>query len=95
MNETSFTVKQEKYIKDLLKKYGLSGCKASRTPMTMYVKLTEDKCPLEVGEKQRVMSERTYRCLIDSLNYLSLSSSPDIAQASHITFCKIEINRLG
>ena len=41
-------------------------------------------CPLEGSEEQRVMTERNYRGLIGSLNFLSLSSRPDIAQASHV-----------
>ena len=84
VNETSITVNQEKYIENLLKKFGMSDCKALRTPMVEHVKLTKDMSLLEGSEEQRVMSERNSRGLIGSLNFLSLSSRPDIAQASHV-----------
>ena len=87
VNETPIvnqTVNQEKYIENLLKKFDMSNCKALSTPMAEHVKLTKDVCPLEGSEEQRVMRERNYRGLIGSLNYLSLSSRPDIAPAWHV-----------
>ena len=60
----------------------MCDCKALSTPMAEHVKLTKDMFPLEGSEKQRVMSERSYRGLIGSLNYLSLLSRLDIAQAT-------------
>ena len=72
VNETSITVKKEKYIENLLKKFGMSDCKALSKPMAEHVKLTKNMCPLKGSEEQRVMSERNYRGLIVSLNYLSL-----------------------
>ena len=84
VNENSITVNQEKYIANLLKKFGMSDCKALSTPMAEHVKLTKDMCPLKGSDEERMMSERNYRGLIGSLNYLSLSSRPDIAQASHV-----------
>ena len=80
----SITVNQEEYIDNLLKEFGMSDCKALSTPMAEHVKLTNDMFPLEGSEKQRVMSKRNYRSLIGSSNYLSLSSRPDIAQATHV-----------
>ena len=85
VKETSVTVNQEKYIENLLMKLGMSDCKALSTPMAEHVNLTKDMCPLEGSEEQRVMSERNYRGLIGSLNYLSLSSRPDIARAPHVS----------
>ena len=72
VNETSITVNQEKYIENLLKKFGMSDCKALSTPIAEHVKLTKDMCPLKGIEEERVVSERNYRGLIGSLNYLSL-----------------------
>ena len=85
VKETSVTVNQEKYIENLLMKFGMSDCKALSKLMAEHVNLTKDICPLEGSEEQRVMSERNYRGLIGSLNYLSLSSRPDIARASHVS----------
>ena len=39
--ETSITVNQEKYIKNLLKQFGMSDCKALSTPMAEHVYLTK------------------------------------------------------
>ena len=83
VNETSITVNQEKYNENLLKKFGMSGCKALSSLMVEHVELTKDTC-LEGGEEQRVISERNYRAFIGSVIYFSLSSRPDKGQAWHV-----------
>ena len=57
-------------MKDLLKKYGLEGCKKISTPMASSTKLDAD-------EAGKVIDQKTYRGMIGSLLYLT-ASRPDI-----------------
>jgi len=61
---------QEKYIKELLKKYTLIDAKALDTPMSSSVRLDKDESGVEVGQTM-------YRGIISSLLYLT-ASRPDI-----------------
>ena len=40
--EAGIFLSQKKYIEDILKEYGLLGCKALKLPMDTYVKLTHN-----------------------------------------------------
>lgn len=74
-NGVEYHLSQEKYINDILKKFGMENSKPVKTPM-------------ETGKP--VMSERKkeegkifpYRELIGSLMYLSVATRPDIANAT-------------
>ncbi|GJU41144.1 retrovirus-related pol polyprotein from transposon TNT 1-94 [Tanacetum coccineum] len=61
---------QSKYIKEMLKKFGLEDSKPTKTPMSMEIKLTKD------DEADSVDSSK-YRGMIGSLLYLT-ASRPDI-----------------
>ncbi|WJX24693.1 hypothetical protein P8452_13775 [Trifolium repens] len=61
---------QEKYIKDLLKKYKMSEAKIMTTPMHPSTNLDKD-------ENGKHVSEKEYRGMIGSLLYLT-ASRPDI-----------------
>ena len=61
---------QSKYIKDILKKFGLEDFKPMKTPMSSETKLTKD----EEGES---VDNTKYRGMIGSLLYLT-ASRPDI-----------------
>ncbi|GJT41224.1 retrovirus-related pol polyprotein from transposon TNT 1-94 [Tanacetum coccineum] len=61
---------QSKYIKEMLKKFGLEESKPMKTPMSSDTKLTKDK------ECESVDSTK-YRCIIGSLLYLT-ATRPDI-----------------
>ncbi|GJT35911.1 hypothetical protein Tco_0926330 [Tanacetum coccineum] len=61
---------QSKYIKEMLKKFGLEDPKLTKTPMSMEIKLTKD------DEADSVDSFK-YRGMIGSLLYL-IASMPDI-----------------
>ena len=69
MNEGIF-INQAKYMKDLLKKYSLEGCKKISTPMVTTTKLDAD----ELG---KAIDQKIYRGMIGSLLYLTVSR-PDI-----------------
>ncbi|GKC75731.1 hypothetical protein Tco_1126505 [Tanacetum coccineum] len=61
---------QSKYIKEMLKKFGLEDSKPTKTPMSTEIKLTKD------DESDSVDSSK-YRGMIGSLLYLT-ASGPDI-----------------
>ena len=69
MDEGIF-INQGKYIRDLLKKYGLEGCKKIATPMATSTKL-------DVDEEGKSVDQKIYRGMIGSLLYLT-TSRPNI-----------------
>jgi len=73
-------VKQERYIKDVLKRFDMMDCAISMTPAEPGLKLTTEMCPTEYADKE-VMKSRPYRELVGSLLYLSVCTRPDITQA--------------
>ena len=71
-------ISQEKFIDNLLIKFGMSDCKSVSTPLAEKQKFTKfaqtDKPDID---------NTTYRNLVGSLNYLALSTRPDLSQAAH------------
>ncbi|GJR65222.1 retrovirus-related pol polyprotein from transposon TNT 1-94 [Tanacetum coccineum] len=61
---------QSKYIKEMLKKFGLEDSKPTKTPMSTEIKLTKD-------DEADSMDSSKYRGMIGSLLYLT-TSRPDI-----------------
>ena len=64
-------ISQEKYAKNLVKRFGLDSKKHISTPMSSSAKLSRDAAGIE-------MDPTLYRSMIDSLFYLT-ASKPDIA----------------
>ncbi|XP_030924827.1 secreted RxLR effector protein 161-like [Quercus lobata] len=64
-------ISQEKYARNLVKKFGLDSKKHASTPMSLSTKLSLDSSGIEV-------SPTLYRSIIGSLLYLT-ASRPDIA----------------
>ncbi|KAL0549740.1 hypothetical protein IC582_014228 [Cucumis melo] len=69
-------ISQEKYAKNMVKKFGLEQARNKRTPAATHVKLTTDTDGVEVDHK-------LYRSIVGSLLYLT-ASRPDIAYAVEI-----------
>lgn len=63
-------ITQEKYVKELLKRFGMENLKVAPTPMSPSTKVTKDETGKSVDEK-------LYRGMIGSLLYLT-ASRPDI-----------------
>jgi hypothetical protein len=63
-------INQSKYIKDLLKKFGIQKSKIYATPMSSTIKLDKD-------ENGKYIEIKQYRGMIGSLLYLT-ASRPDI-----------------
>ncbi|KAA0060446.1 gag-pol polyprotein [Cucumis melo var. makuwa] len=74
-NDDTF-ISQEKYAKNMVKKFGLEQARNKRTPAATHVKLTTDTDGVEVDHK-------LYRSIVGSLLYLT-ASRPDIAYAVEI-----------
>ena len=69
LKEDTF-IHQAKYIRDLLKKFNLEEVKAKSTHMGSSIKL-------DMERKVSPVNQTKYRCIIDSLLYLT-ASRPDI-----------------
>ena len=63
-------INQEKYIRDLLKRFNMEETKTMKTPMSSSIKLDKD-------EKGKCINSTMYRGMIGSLLYLT-ASRPDI-----------------
>ena len=63
-------INQSKYIKEILKKFGLKDSKLFGTPMS-------STCKLDKDVKRKKVDQKLYRGMIGSLLYLT-SSRPDI-----------------
>ncbi|GMI69762.1 cysteine-rich RLK (RECEPTOR-like protein kinase) 8 [Hibiscus trionum] len=68
-NDGTF-INQAKYIKDMLKKFGLENAKPQATPMSSSTKLDKD-------EEGKCVDSKLYHSMIGSLLYLT-ASRPDI-----------------
>ncbi|GJX68790.1 retrovirus-related pol polyprotein from transposon TNT 1-94 [Tanacetum coccineum] len=68
--EDDIIFNQSKYIKEMLKKFGMEDSKPIKTPMSSKTKLTRD-------EDEESVDDTKYRGMIDSLLYLT-ASRPDI-----------------
>nr|KYP75565.1 Retrovirus-related Pol polyprotein from transposon TNT 1-94 [Cajanus cajan] len=69
MNDEIF-ISQSKYCTELLKKFGMEGCKEAATPIS-------NSCNLDLDEKGIVVDNSKYKGIIGSLLYLT-ASRPDI-----------------
>nr|KYP50661.1 Copia protein [Cajanus cajan] len=63
-------ISQSKYCNELLKKFGMEGCKEAATPIS-------NTCNLDLDEKGIAVDNSKYRGIIGSLLYLT-ASRPDI-----------------
>ncbi|XP_050946528.1 uncharacterized mitochondrial protein AtMg00810-like [Cucumis melo] len=72
-------ISQEKYARNMVKKFGLEQARNKRTPTVTHVKLTKNTEGVEVDHK-------LYRSKVANLLYLT-ASRPDIAYAVGICAC--------
>nr|KYP53784.1 Copia protein [Cajanus cajan] len=63
-------ISQSKYCNELLKKFGMEGCKEDATPIS-------NSCNLDLDEKRTTVDNSKYRGIIGSLLYLT-ASRPNI-----------------
>ena len=77
-SDGSIGISQSKYIKSMLKRFGLESCNPVLTPLDPSVKLSKDMSPTSVKGMMK-MEKLPYRELIGSLMYLMVCSRPDIS----------------
>jgi hypothetical protein len=70
IGELTYFLSQEKYTKDLLKRFNMEKCKPIKTPMPT-------NGHLDLDEGGNPVDQTIYRSMIDSLLYLT-ASRPDI-----------------
>jgi hypothetical protein len=66
-------ISQTKYIREMLKRFGMEDCKPVITPMQTSCKLSKD-------DDSKSIDQRQYRSMIGSLLYVT-ASRPDVMQA--------------
>ena len=73
-------ISQERYIRELLERFGMNDCKPASTPMQVGLPLTDNMSP--TTDKQRnEMAVVPYRSAVGSLMYAMVATRPDIAAA--------------
>jgi hypothetical protein len=65
-------ISQTKYIKEMLKRFGMEYCKPVITPM-------QTSCKLSTDDDSKSIDQRQYRSMIESLLYVK-TSRPDVMQ---------------
>jgi hypothetical protein len=66
-------ISQTKYIREMLKRFGMEDCKPVTTPM-------QTSCKLRKDDDSKSTDQRKYRSMIGSLLYVT-TSRPDVMQA--------------
>lgn len=78
----SIFLSQEKYIKELLRRFNMEDAKMVSTPIESNTKVTKEMCSSSEAERNE-MKNRPYRELIGGLIYLANATRPDIAFAAN------------
>ena len=65
-------ISQTKYIREMLKRFGMEDCKPVTTPM-------QTSCELSKDDDSKSTDQRQYRSMIGSLLYVT-TSRPDVMQ---------------
>jgi hypothetical protein len=66
-------ISQTKYIREMLKRFGMEDCKPVTTPM-------ETSCKLRKDDDSKSIDQRQYRSMIGSLLYVT-TSRPNVMHA--------------
>lgn len=79
------TLDQQRYVLDILERFGMSKCNPVSVPMAPELRLSSADCPSSPSEINDLRSYHSeYRAIVGSLSYAALSSRPDIATATII-----------
>ena len=79
-DEDSVLLRQTKYIKDVLARFGMQDCKPASVPLDPGSVFTTADAPRSEGERAE-MRGLPYRSLVGSLLYCAVATRPDIAVA--------------
>ena len=70
---------QEKYLKDVLQRFGMENSKSERIPLGAHFKFSANQSP-QTEEETAYMSHVPYSSAIGSIVYAMICTRPDIAQ---------------
>ena len=88
--QNQIMLSQEAYVEKLLEKFNMSEPKTLETPLDVSLKLSKLDSP-EIGSNEhREMQSCDYRGIVGCLNYLALTSRPDIAHAANLLSSFVE-----
>ena len=82
--DSSLTMKHQGYVSNLLRKHGMSECRAASTPLADKLELTNDQMIEDGSDEQQQMLRHDYRGLVGSTAYFSMSFRPDLAFPAHL-----------
>ena len=83
---------QERYARDVVKRFNMEGCKSMSTPLELGSHLDMSQQPSTEEEKIE-MADVPYRSEIGSLMYLATCTRPDLAAAvSELSKCERHID---
>uniref|UniRef100_A0AAV1U852 Reverse transcriptase Ty1/copia-type domain-containing protein n=1 Tax=Peronospora matthiolae TaxID=2874970 RepID=A0AAV1U852_9STRA len=74
------TVRQTKFIKSVLTKFGIDNSKPVKTPQDPGLKLTKDMCDQECNHED-TMCDVPYQSAVGGIMYLMVATRPDLAAA--------------
>lgn len=85
----TISISQERYINDMLERFGLNECKPAKTPIDVNQKISSEMSP-GTEEEAEEMSKIPYRECIGSLLFAAQISRPDISYAVNLLsrFCE-------
>ena len=83
IDENSIVLKQTKYIKEVLDKFGMADCKPSSVPLDPGAVFSYADSPKSAAEEAEMLRApcNLYRALVGSLLYCAVATRPDIALA--------------
>lgn len=71
---------QERYLKNLLKRFNMGDCKAQKTPMEVN-RVKESETNEDILLSECILESKPYRELIGCLMYVMMTTRPDISAA--------------
>ena len=85
---------QERYVRDVIERFNMAGCKPTSTPLEMGNPLPTLEPTTE--KERREMENVPYRSAIGSLMYLATCTRPDLAESvSSASSVKIQESFIG
>jgi hypothetical protein len=76
-NKGTLGLTQRNYLKSVLKRFSMEGCRHAFVPLTAGIKLSEEMCP-KTPEERKNMENVPYASALGSLMYAMLFTRPDL-----------------
>jgi hypothetical protein len=79
VEQRRLTISQERYIEDVLEKFGMSACKSEKTPLP-----ANFEPRISTDEEHSLAKHHPYPAIVGSVMYAAFISRPDIAFAANL-----------